>query len=53
MLLRYQAFASGKLPNGAEPRIKAVIALGLAQMGFKNPQVHPGTIEFRVGRKPS
>jgi hypothetical protein len=45
--------ASGKLPNGALPLIQAMIAMGMTKMGHQNPQVATGTIEFRVGRKPS
>jgi hypothetical protein len=42
---------SGRLPRGAEELTRALMALGLAEGAFTNPQTSAGKIEFRVGPK--
>jgi hypothetical protein len=44
--------SANRLPPGAEPLIRALIAVGLTEGGYVNPGTAPGKIELRVGSKP-
>jgi hypothetical protein len=44
--------SANRLPPGAEPLIRVLIALGLTEGGFVNPGTQPGKIELRIGSKP-